>query len=85
MLPVFLYFSSKIDVQCGHLVALMEISLIQNGQTFVVGSAGASGFFPIVIILLMAFKRQNKINAVMIKFNTVETNAEPNPATSLQL
>lgn len=46
------FFSSfRIEVQCGHLVASMSISLLQNGHTFVVG-AGSSSFFGNPLILI---------------------------------
>ena len=38
-----MYYSSfNTDVQCGHLVASIAISDLQNVQTFVVGAAGAA-------------------------------------------
>ena len=40
------YFASvSSEVQCGHLVALMSISVIQYGHFFVVGSGAGSSFF----------------------------------------
>ena len=39
-----LYFY-KFDVQCGHLVASIAISVLQNGHTFVVGATCSSSSF----------------------------------------
>lgn len=38
-------FTYKFDVQCGHLVASIAISVLQNGHTFVVGAACSSSSF----------------------------------------
>ena len=51
--------SFRIEVQCGHLVASMSISLLQNGHTFVVGAGSSSFFAPMEVILLTVFRRQN--------------------------
>ena len=70
------------DVQCGQRVALMLISLWQYGQIFVVSSFGSSGFFVSPVSLLIPFSRQNRINAIIIKLTTDETNEDAKPATS---
>ena len=70
------------EVQCGHLVASIGISLRQYGHFFVVGAAGASGFLPIEASLFTAFKRQNRTNAMIRKFTRAETKLEAKPATS---
>lgn len=63
ILPFF--FSFRIEVQCGHLVASMSISLLQNGHTFVVGAGSSSFFAPMEVILFTAFRRQKRINAMI--------------------
>lgn len=55
------------DVQCGQRVASIAISLLQNGQTLVVGASGSSFFLPSSEALLIALMIQNKTKAVMIK------------------
>ena len=51
------FFSSfRIEVQCGHLVASMSISLLQNGHTFVVGASSSSFFAPMEVILFTALE-----------------------------
>ena len=64
------------------LFARISISLIQNGQIFVVGCAGSSGFEPNDMTLFIAFKRQNKINAMIRKFTTEDPNADAYPEIS---
>ena len=58
-------YSFRSLVQCGHLVALMLISLWQKGQTLVVGSAGASsGFFFRFLAAFAALMIAKRISAV---------------------
>ena len=71
-------------VQCAHLTASMGISLLQNGHVLVVGAA-LSFFFPKLAAVLMAFIRQNKMNAMIMKLTTEEMNEEPKPAMSAQV
>ena len=56
-------------MQCAQRVAVIAISLLQKGQTFVVGSTEASScfFLPIVISVFIPFIRRNKTNAMIIK------------------
>ena len=69
------YFSSKIDVQCGHLVALISISEQQYGHFFVVG-AGVSSSFPVIalrrsVIRLITFNKIKITSAVIRNFHRV--------------
>ena len=77
--------SFRIEVQCGHLVASMSISLLQNGHTFVVGAGSSSFFAPMEVILFTAFRRQKRINAMITKLITDETKDEANPDTSFSV
>ena len=52
------------------------------GQIFVVGASSSSGFEPNDMTLFIAFKRQNKINAMIRKFTTEDPNAEAYPEIS---
>lgn len=78
---LFVPYSSNCDVQCGHLVASIEMSVLQNGHFFVVGAAGAasSSFFLASFsaksfIPFMSLMMQNKTNAKMRKLMIVEMN-----------
>ena len=55
----------------------MFISLLQKGQTLVVGAAGASGFLPILVSLLINLIRQKRMNAIKIKFTTAVKKLAP--------
>ena len=59
------YFNS--EVQCGHLVASMEISLLQYGQIFVAGAgaAGGAGFLSLFIVLITINKTKATIKKLM--------------------
>lgn len=76
--------SASMEVQCAQRVASNGISLLQKGQTFVVGAAGVSSsfFLPIPAALLTTFIRQNRIKAIMMKLTTEERKAEVKPAAS---
>ena len=63
-------------VQWGQRVASMSMSVLQKGHFLVVGAAGASGFLPRFISLLMPRIRQKRMNAMMMKLTTADRNAE---------
>ena len=67
-----LNYSVSSDVQCGHLVASILTSDLQNGQTFVVGAAGASsGFFTSFSFkLFINFTKQKITNYIISKLMT---------------
>ena len=69
-------------MQCGQRLALMSISLMQNGQILVAGAAGSSFLAPREVSLFTALSRQNRMKAMMMKFTTEERNADANPETS---
>ena len=72
-----MYYSSSIDVQWAQRVASMGISLLQKGQTLVVGSAEGSSFFlPIDIRVFIAFISKNSTSAIIKKLIIAEINAE---------
>lgn len=74
--------SGNWEVQCGQRVALVSISLMQNGHFLVVGAAGSSFFAPKDVTLFTAFSRQNRMNAIMMKLTTEEMEEDANPDTS---
>ena len=81
--PDYSAFSSgNCEVQCGQRVALMSISLIQNGHFLVVGAAGSSFFAPREVTLFTALSRQKRMKAMMMKFTTDAMNEDANPDTS---
>lgn len=55
------------DVQCAHLVAAIGISDKQYGHFFVVGAAGASGFFFRFMSLFAALSIANNTSATIRK------------------
>ena len=55
------------DVQCAHFVALIGMVDKHSGQSFVVGTVGASGFFS----RFTCFTNRKITNAMMMKSNTV--------------
>ena len=66
------YSSSNTDVQCGHLVASIAISVLQNGHFFVVGAAGFSSFFGAILaaIVFISFTIEKITNAIIRKLIT---------------
>ena len=69
--------ASRTLVQCGQRVASMAISLLQKGQTLVVGAAGASatGFLPIPLSIFMALTTKKSTSATMRKLIIAIMNA----------
>lgn len=76
------YSSGNWEVQCGQRVALISISLIQNGHFLVVGAAGSSFLAPREVTLFTALSRQKRMKAMMMKFTTDAMNEDANPDTS---
>ena len=76
------FSSGNCEVQCGQCVALMSISLIQNGHFLVVGAAGSSFLVPREVTLFTALSRQKRMKAMMMKFTTDAMNEDANPDTS---
>ena len=64
-------------VQWGHLTASIATSLLQKGQTLVVGSAGASSsfFLPISDTLLIVLTKRKITNAMIRKLMIAVTKA----------
>ena len=71
---VYIKYYSSSDVQLGHLVASISISLLQNGHTFVVG-ASSSGALLIEDALLSAFIIINRTKATIMKLIIAIMNA----------
>jgi|APHig6443717817_1056837.scaffolds.fasta_scaffold1656406_1 hypothetical protein len=63
----------KLDVQRGHLVALMGIAEKQNGQSFVVGTAGGAAFSLCNLLIPLINKKTEK--ATITKLTIVLKNA----------
>lgn len=63
------------DVQAGHLVAFMLISVLQNGQDLVVDGASLVGFLVMHVTLFINLTSMNTINAIMTKLITLVMNA----------
>lgn len=75
---VFNYSSSSLEVQCAQRVASIEISLLQNGQTFVVGAAGSSStfFLPNDIRVFIPLISKKRTKAIIMKLITAEMKAD---------
>ena len=69
MLYIGINYLSNSLVQCGQRVASMAISLLQKGQTLVVGAAGgsATGFLPMPLSIFMALTTKKSTSATMRK------------------
>ena len=61
-------------VQWGHFVALISISLKQNGHFFVAGVSSGSVFLPIDITLLTSFTIRKITKAIIRKLITAVIN-----------